>query len=64
MDKIILSMKDMQNLIIWKDNNKDLVQNAKPVLHQGIIDLGDKFKIKFKYNKLSKTYLQIQIYLI
>lgn len=51
MDTIIIeSQKQLDDLLHWRDNNKDLVRNAKPVLEKGCISLFRNRSIYFKYN--------------
>lgn len=50
MDRIVMSIYDMDKLMVWKDKNKDLVRNAHPVLKEGIIDIEGTFQVHFKYN--------------
>lgn len=41
MDRIILSPGDIDNLFLWRDNHKDYVRNFKPVLKEGVIEVGE-----------------------
>jgi hypothetical protein len=41
LDRIVISQDDVDNLFEWRDNNKDLVRNFKPVMKEGVIIVKD-----------------------
>lgn len=45
---IIKSQQDLQNLLAWRDNNKDLVRRYNPVLENAIIQFDKHIQIYFK----------------
>lgn len=61
MDKIILSNKDVETLLLWRDQNRDLVRrNAAPF--RGILLEFPETKIKIKaYNDAGKITFYLQV---
>jgi len=47
LDRIILTEEDIKKLLSWRDENRELVRNFKPVLTEGVIEISD-YKQYFK----------------
>lgn len=58
LDRIELSMEEMFKLFKWKDENKELVNNYKQVLPEGIIDVKGGLTIYFKFKDDRITYYE------
>lgn len=47
-DTIKLNKEDLERLLKWRDNNKNLVRNFNPSLMEGVIEFGGHYKQYFK----------------
>lgn len=71
-NKVILTDENIQKLVEWKDNNKDLVRNRKDVFKKGVIEFGSSsiyferqlFSMNFKYFIHKQRYLEFDYSLI
>ena len=51
LDRVIVTKKEIGEIFKWKDENKELVRNYKPILLEGIIEHGRDIFIHFKHDK-------------
>lgn len=49
LDRVEISIEELFNLLKWRDKHKDIVNNYKQVILEGIVDVKDGMAIYFKF---------------
>lgn len=60
-DRIVISQKEITELFKWKDENKELVRNYKPLLLEGVIEFGNSY-LYFKHSKENTNLITFKLY--